>query len=86
MDEPWIMTVKGPHSIKPPPVEESNAVNKNVHNGSGPPQSKFVHKVSNHYRTDIKIPVSIKLFFNNYFFLHVYFGFLLLIEVLCLFR
>ncbi|XP_075212933.1 germinal centre kinase III isoform X3 [Lycorma delicatula] len=59
LDEPWIMTVKGPHSIKPPPpVEESNVVNKKVHNGSGPPQSKSVHKDSNlnHYRTDKNIP------------------------------
>ncbi|XP_039278966.1 LOW QUALITY PROTEIN: serine/threonine-protein kinase 26 [Nilaparvata lugens] len=59
LDEPWVMTVKGPHSIKPPPVEETNAVNKKVHNGSGPLQSKPVnHKDSNlnHYRPDKNIP------------------------------
>ncbi|RZF34741.1 hypothetical protein LSTR_LSTR007793 [Laodelphax striatellus] len=58
LDEPWVMTVKGPHSIKPP-VEETNSVNKKVHNGSGPLQSKPVnHKDSNlnHYRPDKNIP------------------------------
>lgn len=73
LDEPWIMTVKGPHSIKPPPVEESNAVNKKVHNGSGPPQTKSVHKDSNlnHYRTDKNIPVSI-----NFIYLSLLYGFI----------
>lgn len=52
LDEPWIMTVKGPHAIKPP-SEEPNVVKK-VQNGSGPPQTKSVQKDSNlnHYRSD----------------------------------
>lgn len=56
LDEPsWIMTVKSPHSIKPP-LDETNSVKK-VQNGSGPPQPKSTQKDSNlnHYRSDRSI-------------------------------
>ncbi|XP_063236278.1 serine/threonine-protein kinase 26 isoform X3 [Bacillus rossius redtenbacheri] len=59
MDEPWIMTVKGPHSIKPPPDEPSNhKIPQKVQNGSGPPLAKSPPKDSNlnHYRPDKSAP------------------------------
>lgn len=65
MDEPWIMTVKGPHSIKPPPPEEVTLTptHKTIHkvqNGSGPTLAKSPPKDANlnHYRLDKAAPVS----------------------------
>nr|CAD7589376.1 unnamed protein product [Timema genevievae] len=61
LDEPWIMTVKGPHSIKPPTDESTNhKIPQKVQNGSGPPQAKSPPKDSNlnHYRTDKAAPSS----------------------------
>lgn len=55
LDEPWIMTVKGPHSIKPPNDEPANhKIPQKVQNGSGPPQTKSPPKDSNlnHYRSE----------------------------------
>jgi serine/threonine-protein kinase 24/25/MST4 len=62
LDEPWIMTVKGPHSIKPPNDEPANhKIPQKVQNGSGPPQTKSPPKDSNlnHYRSEKATPVSI---------------------------
>lgn len=59
LDEPWIMTVKGPHSIKPPADEPANhKIPQKVQNGSGPPLTKSPPKDSNlnHYRTDKAAP------------------------------
>lgn len=53
LDEPWIMTVKGPHPIKPPIDETANhKIPQKVQNGSGPPLTKSPPKDSNlnHYR------------------------------------
>jgi serine/threonine-protein kinase 24/25/MST4 len=61
LDEPWIMTVKGPHSIKPPSDEPANhKIPQKVQNGSGPPQTKSPPKDSNlnHYRSEKATPVS----------------------------
>jgi serine/threonine-protein kinase 24/25/MST4 len=61
LDEPWIMTVKGPHSIKPPSDEPANhKIPQKVQNGSGPPQPKSPPKDSNlnHYRSEKATPVS----------------------------
>jgi serine/threonine-protein kinase 24/25/MST4 len=62
LDEPWNMTVKGPHSIKPPNDEPANhKIPQKVQNGSGPPQTKSPPKDSNlnHYRSEKTTPVSI---------------------------
>ncbi|XP_069684313.1 serine/threonine-protein kinase 26 isoform X3 [Periplaneta americana] len=59
LDEPWIMTVKGPHSIKPPNDEPTNhKIPQKVQNGSGPPQTKSPPKDSNlnHYRSEKATP------------------------------
>jgi hypothetical protein len=56
------MTVKGPHSIKPPSDESVNhKIPQKVQNGSGPPQTKSPPKDSNlnHYRSEKATPVSI---------------------------
>lgn len=37
MDEPWIMTVKGIHSIKPPPEENNHRLNGNHHRNDRSP-------------------------------------------------
>lgn len=65
MDEPWIMTVKGPHSIKPPPPDEvtltpTHKIIHKVQNGSGPTLAKSPPKDANlnHYRLDKATPVS----------------------------
>lgn len=61
MDEPWIMTVKGPHSIKPAPDEPTNhKISQKVQNGSGPPLTKSPPKDSNlnHYSREKATPVS----------------------------
>lgn len=54
MDEPWIMTVKGPHSIKPPPddLELGYKISPSVQNGSGPTLAKSPPKDANlnHYK------------------------------------
>ncbi|KAG8247286.1 hypothetical protein J6590_064254 [Homalodisca vitripennis] len=52
LEEPsWIMTVKGPHGVKPIVPEENHV--KKVQNGSGPP-TKTIQESSNlnHYRSD----------------------------------
>jgi serine/threonine-protein kinase 24/25/MST4 len=50
------MTVKGPHSIKPPKDDDqtNHKLPQKVQNGSGPQQTKSPPKDSNlnHYRTD----------------------------------
>ncbi|XP_021942423.1 serine/threonine-protein kinase 25-like [Zootermopsis nevadensis] len=53
------MTVKGPHSIKPPNDEPPNhKIPQKVQNGSGPPQTKSPPKDSNlnHYRSEKATP------------------------------
>lgn len=60
MDEPWIMTVKGPHSIKPPPEDltPNHKISHKVQNGSGPTLAKSPPKDANlnHYRPDKATP------------------------------
>lgn len=66
MDEPWIMTVKGLHSLQmqtgPRAGDEpsNNKLSQKVQNGSSPVQGKSPPKDSNlnHYRTDKVVPVS----------------------------
>lgn len=63
MDDPWIMTVKGNHSIKTPVEDNSinHKVSNKVQNGSGPMIAKSPPKDSNlnHYRPDKATPVNI---------------------------
>lgn len=63
MDEPWIMTVKGPHSIKPPPEElmPNNKISHKVQNGSSPTLAKSPPKDANlnHYKADKATPVKL---------------------------
>lgn len=62
LDDPWIMTVKGNHSIKTP-IEDNGSLNhkisNKVQNGSGPMITKSPPKDSNlnHYRPDKATPV-----------------------------
>lgn len=59
LDEPWIMTVKGPHSVKPPNEDTPNhKIPQKAQNGSGPPQNKSPPKDSNlnHYRSEKATP------------------------------
>lgn len=63
LDDPWIMTVKGNHSIKTPLEDNSmmnHKVSNKVQNGSGPMIAKSPPKDSNlnHYRPDKATPVS----------------------------
>jgi serine/threonine-protein kinase 24/25/MST4 len=61
LDEPWIMTVKGPH-LKPPNDAPANPkIPQKVQNGSGPPLTKSPPKDSNlnHYT-----PVSMMICFG----------------------
>lgn len=67
LDEPWIMTVKGPHPIKPPSDEPANhKIPQKVQNGSGPPLTKSPPKDSNlnHYRSEKAAPVSVMICFG----------------------
>lgn len=68
LDEPWIMTVKGPHPIKPPSDEPANhKIPQKVQNGSGPPLTKSPPKDSNlnHYRSEKATPVSTVICFGD---------------------
>lgn len=61
LDDPWIMTVKGNHSIKSPIEENSSPVHKITHeiqNGSGPTITMSPPKDSNiiHYRQEKAAP------------------------------
>lgn len=61
LDDPWIMTVKGNHSIKTLPEDNINhKVSNKVQNGSGPMIAKSPPKDSNlnHYRPDKATPVN----------------------------
>ena len=67
LDEPWIMTVKGPHPIKPPSDEPANhKIPQKVQNESGPPLTKSPPKDSNlnHYRSEKATPVSMMICFG----------------------
>lgn len=57
MDDGWIMTVKGNHSIKPPADESpasNHKISHKVQNGSGPTLAMSPPKDSNlnHYRVE----------------------------------
>lgn len=62
LDDPWIMTVKGNHSIKLPQEDltPNHKITNKIQNGSGPTIAKSPPKDSNlnHYRPDKATPVS----------------------------
>jgi serine/threonine-protein kinase 24/25/MST4 len=64
LDDPWIMTVKGNHSIKLPQEDltPNHKITNKIQNGSGPTIAKSPPKDSNlnHYRADKATPVSRK--------------------------
>jgi len=52
LDEPWIMTVKGLHNIKPPAEDTPVVQRKPTHNGSTPNKSTPKDSNLNHYRQE----------------------------------
>jgi serine/threonine-protein kinase 24/25/MST4 len=60
LDDPWIMTVKGNHSIKLPQEDltPNHKITNKIQNGSGPTIAKSPPKDSNlnHYRADKATP------------------------------